>query len=196
MESKEIYQQPAFGVITYDTEDAWLQARSVGLGKGCVLGASEFGALIGEGYANQSAYSMFLEKTKGIKAPRRTDEDLWLGKELEPVVRRLFTRKTGLEVHTYESSDCTTASGIRGWWLHWMDGFSNPSLMDRECSFGTLELKVLGLHNAHEFVGDALPLKYIIQPQFQMAVTDATFSYVGALVGTELRYRGSHATIG
>ena len=174
--SSLIAQIDAASLESYSTEEEWIEARKNG------IGASESAILFGQGYAGSSPYKMYCEKLGLIPRDDMEQKSLRIGKLMEPVLRRLCTEETGLpcyevgENHTFRSTKYSflTAS---------LDG-----LIIDEGGIGVLELKNIHYFNREEWSDGSGPLKYQIQLQHQLAVTNLQYGYLFGLVGGQEPY--------
>lgn len=166
--------------ITMDNEamQRWLESRKT------FVGASESPVLFNEGFANQSAFSVWYSKQPGYK-PEKHDPDLqWrfdLGHHMEPLLAQSFEEQTGLKVdrnlfevrrHKEHSFIGATPDGL---------AYDPRELVANTHSRILWEAKNVGNWNAAEWA-DGVPMRVQIQTQHQMACTDAKACYVCASV--------------
>ena len=157
-------------VTDYGNRADWLQARRNG------LGSSDTAAIFGEGYADQSALTVWQNKVYGDHTEQDSDR-LWIGTEIQPALCRIFTRKTG--VACTSPGDYAIHSRTDIPWLK----ASLDAVADHE-EFGPipLELKNVSAFNKCDWEGD-IPLKFVVQTQHQMAVTGASHAFLFGLIG-------------
>lgn len=154
------------------------------------LGASEIAAVVGiSPYGD--AWQVYATK-KGLIRREQTEEMFW-GKQLEPVIARVFATRMGVEI---EWCDQRIAHSLRPWQFASPDAFVLGSNRERT---GILECKTASLHNAGEWDrerddADGVPDYYVVQVQWQMSVCGLTHAYVAVLIaGNDFRiYRIDH----
>ena len=169
-----------FQTLIFGDEEAWLKERRAR------VGSSEIGGILGLGYADQTPYTIWLEKTTGQRLPKDSsfEELMAVGHAAEPFLRECFKIKTGKTCHFDEQKTVRIskqfpafAASLDGW----CDG-------DDE-SHEVVELKIIGWHMRSEYTADELPLKFTLQVQHQMAVTGAKNGWLFAMCGTEMILR-------
>ncbi len=162
--------------ITYATREEWLADRPNR------IGASESPGILGAGYAGESAFNTYVKKVEPtldevIDATERERREV--GLEQEPTIRRLFTKRTGMEVH-YDDPERPRVyvSDDRPHLGTTLDGrvYDNDGL-------APLEVKNVGEYVACDWDNDSVPLRVLIQVQHQMYVTKTERAYVAALLG-------------
>lgn len=155
--------------------EGWLKARE---GK---IGSSEIGTvcLMNEW---QTPFELWAEKTG--KVPRREEtEAMWLGKELEPTVGRMFARRTGLPVKAanclvqHDSVDWATASP--DFWVTIGDALT------------VLEAKFAKGRN-WRFWEDGPPKSYILQLNWQLGIAGLGVGFIARLIGGDPDNYGHH----
>lgn len=159
--------------IDYETRSAWLEARR------SMIGASDTAAIFGVGYADSSAVTVWDAKVH----PHRGDDPKKLkmfrvGKLMEPALRSIFHEETGLP--------CTPA-GEHTIYRHKSLDFIGATLdawtLD-ERGEAPVELKKIDFGRG-DWSDDTTPLKFQVQVQQQMLVTDTDHAYVFGLLGNE-----------
>ena len=143
----------------------WLSARRAG------IGSSDASAVVGlNPYA--SPLSVWLDKLG--ENPRADDDNeaMELGRELEPVVATLFTRRTGKRVRR--------VGLLRSKKWPWMQASCDRLLTDEPA---LLEIKTTSAHMAHEWANNEIPDHPMIQITHQLAVTGLERAYVAVLIG-------------
>jgi len=169
-----------FRTLLFGDDDAWLKERRAR------IGSSEIGGLLGMGYADQTPYTIWLEKTTGQRLPKDSSfgQLMEIGHAAEPFLRECFKIKTGKTCYTDQQKTVRIsdrypafAASLDGW----CDGDDG--------SHEVVELKIVGLHMIAEYRADELPLKFTLQVQHQMAVTGAQNGWLFAMCGTEMILR-------
>lgn len=155
------------------TREHWLAQRRSG------LGSSDSPAIVGCGYAGQSAYGIWAEKCGLIESESHADAELLeCGQVLQPAICELARRRTGYDVRPVP--DWTVyRDGERPWLLASPDSLIHGD----HRGLGICELKNVGGYRAHEWEGDEPPLAYHVQLTHQMLVCGATWGIVCGLVG-------------
>lgn len=144
------------------------------------IGASESPAILGVGYANQSPFSVWAEKSGRVSPDEKeVDEVLHVGILMEPVLRSIFCLKMpgarfapvpeGIVTYRHPHLPFLTATP---------DGF----VQCENGPWGVFEAKNVGEYNRAEWSGEP-PLRVQVQIQHQMAVTGCQFGYAMALIG-------------
>ncbi len=162
--------------LRFGDDEAWSKER-----KGRI-GSSEMAGILGLGYADQTPYTIWLQKTTGKRLPKDDGFKLMMkiGNAAEPFLRELFFLKTGKvchfdEVKTVRVNDEYPAfhASVDGW------------CYEEDGSESIVELKFIGMQARGEYLADDAPLKYSIQVQHQMAVTGTQRGYLFACCGNE-----------
>lgn len=158
-------------VLMLDNRQDWLESRRR------FIGSSDVAAIFGEGYADQSPISVWDSKVNGTRGDR-DDERLWIGFELQPSLCRIFSRFTGVS--------CASPGDYA---IHYRDdiswmGASLDAVADHP-DFGPipLELKNISWLQSKEWREGGAPLKFLVQVNYQMAVTGSSHAYLFGLVG-------------
>lgn len=166
----------------------WLARRQAG------IGASDAAAILGVGYANTNALSVWFDKTAASVSPFGDDgeessdseEDrLQIGLLWEPALRAIFEWKLGLGPVRYEPfkvfhdlQDSFLGCTPDGWLEDQQDAEPGVKI--------PVELKNLDAFASAEWnneENDFVPLKYQVQVQHQMMVMGAPYAYIMALIG-------------
>lgn len=145
----------------------WIAERKTG------IGSSDAAAVIGLN-PYRSALEVYLDKT-GISEDREDSEQLELGREIEPVLRRMYEKRTGL-----------TLQGSPPLMRHSQHTFMIANLDDVREDGRIVELKNVGLRMSKLWGDDGtdeIPEYYICQVQHQMAVAGCDVADVCALIG-------------
>lgn len=154
--------------------DEWLSDRTH------IIGASDSPAILGVGYAGHNALSVWWDKTHGPIFNRSEVENksFLRGLAMEPALREIFEIETGIEcLATPEKYHIERHRSIPyvGCTL---DGRTNETDRRRP-----VELKNLGSYNSDEWAEGHTPLKYLVQMQHQLCVTESDYGYLLALFG-------------
>ena len=150
---------------TYDNATDWLAERMNG------IGASEAPTLFGQGYSNQSPYTLWHEKTTGgvPLITREMAERFEFGHEMQDVALRMFTRQTGME--TIDPGQFTIQCRSDAPFIR---ATLDSEVVEPRRGPGVVEAK-----NVCEFAkaewDEGLPIKHNIQIQQQMYVTGYHF---------------------
>jgi len=160
-------------IKTYDTRDEWRADRPNH------IGASESPAILGHGYSNQSATQIYVQKTDPTLddvIDETMSERMEIGLLQEPVIKRLFEQRTGLDVETTDKPT-VYIDDRRPYLSATLDG----ELCDEDGK------AVWEAKNVDHFMGaeweDGCPLRVQIQTQHQMMVTGYRRAYIAALIG-------------
>ena len=153
---------------------AWLEERRKG------LGGSDVAALFGV-HPWESPYSLWLDKTGQTPLDAREDDvRLEVGKELEPLTRRLYMRETGRFVvpggnEVIFDKECPWLCGS-------LDGRVDSDDNSPSVGTGVFEGKTAMIFVKGAWDKGAIPLYIQIQVQTYMAVTGYTWGSVACLV--------------
>jgi len=98
-----------------------------------------------------------------------------LGKKLEDTVAELFEEETGKKTHKVSESQIHPEYPFLG------------AQIDRkvEGEDAVLEVKTASAWKAKEWVGEEIPIEYIIQVMHQLAVTGRKLGYIAVLIGNQ-----------
>ncbi len=158
---------PACTTKLCETEELWLGRRRIG--------ASDTAGIFGEGYAGQSAVSIWEEKTTRQSNVEETKR-MRIGRIMEPALREIFTDETGMPCHGLKRHVLTSKD----------TGFMTATLdavVDHP-EFGATpaELKNVDGRLLKDWQDDE-PLKFKVQCQHQMFVTGVEAMYLMGLIG-------------
>lgn len=169
-----------FRTLAFGDEASWLGERRAR------IGSSEIGGLLGLGYADQTPYTIWLEKTTGQRLPKDASfgELMAIGHAAEPFLRECFRIKTGKVCH-FDTEKTVRVTDRFPAFAASLDGWCDED----DGSQAVVELKMIGMHMRADYVADELPLKFTLQVQHQMAVTGAANGYLFAMCGTEVIIR-------
>lgn len=155
-----------------NSREEWLAARM------SMIGASESPAILGEGYAEETAWTIWAKKTGLVQSSQDDAEHLEWGHAMQPVVLGMFEKRTGITVT--DLGDFTILRHREYDWLGCtLDGLAEHTPDGR----AVVEAKNIGQYNAKEWAEEETPLKVQIQIQHQIAVAEADVGYAVACVG-------------
>ena len=147
--------------------EEWLRWRTKGIGGSdvsVIAGINPF----------RSIFQLWLEKT-GQAEPEETENDhTHFGNVLEPVVKREFSKRTGLKVRAKRA---LLQSGEYPFMLADLDG-----VIYENGKMNLFEAKTASAYK-QEIWERGVPEEYMLQVQHYMAVTGAEKTYLAALVG-------------
>ncbi len=155
----------------YPDEASWLEARRE------TIGASDTAGILGEGYAMQSALTVYADKI-GKPIPREELDRLRYGKMMEPSIRMIFSDFTGLE--------CRSAGDYTIWRnpkIPWLSVTLDDLVMDPDHGLVSSELKNVDHYQRDEWSDGGCPLKHEIQCQHGMLVLGTPVVHLFGLVG-------------
>jgi putative phage-type endonuclease len=165
---------------SYDGRLPWLEGRRKR------IGSSDARAILGCGYAGESATTVWAEKVHGVKRKfnAASMEAMNLGNELESAVINMFAKKHpewkvthGEKFATVECQEFTyLGSSLDGW-----AEMAGEKIV--------LEAKVVDAENAYEWRDEQVPLMYAVQVQHQLICTGWQRGVVIALVGGKYQER-------
>lgn len=149
------------------SREEWLQWRTKG------IGGSDASVIAGVN-RYRSVFQLWLEKTGQIEPEEKETDFTHFGTVLEPVVKKEFTRRTGMKVRAKKA---LLQSEEYPFMLADLDGviYENGEM----CIF---EAKTASAYK-QEVWENGVPEEYILQVQHYMAVTGAKKTYIAALVG-------------
>jgi len=159
-------------IATENTREAWLAERMT------MIGASESPAILGEGYADENAWTIWAKKL-GILKNDETEEAEFLewGREMQPVVIKMFTKRTGIEVE-----DLGEFTILRHPEYEWLGSTLDGLARNTPDGKAVVETKNIGQYNAREWA-EGTPLRVQIQIQQQIACAEADVGYAAACIG-------------
>ena len=138
------------------------------------IGGSEIATAIGASRWS-SPFELWAIKTGRIERPKESNEAMYWGNIMEPIIRAEFAKRTGMDVKT---TSFIFASKTHPFMTANLDGF--VQLGNGECA--VLELKTAGTYADNEW-NDGLPIEYFSQVQHYMFVTGMSKAYVAVLIG-------------
>jgi putative phage-type endonuclease len=142
-----------------------------------MIGASESPAILGEGYGNESAWTVWQRKMRMLPPEDNEDESLEWGREIQPVVLRMFTKRTGIEVE--DLGPFTIQRHPDYPWL----GATLDGLAKTCDGPAVVEAKNVGSYKAGDWNGDEPPLRVAIQIQHQMLAAGVDIGFATACIG-------------
>ena len=148
------------------SRDEWLEDRKKGLGGSdiaTVLGLNKY----------KSAFQLWLEKTGQFEAESASSEAAYWGNELEEVVAKEFTERTGIKVRRRNQV-----------FEHDSYSFLRANI-DRDVvgERAVLECKTASVYLADDWIDDEIPAQYICQVQHYMNVLNYDYAYIAVLIG-------------
>lgn len=144
----------------------WLKERQRG------IGGSDVGAILGVNKW-KTPFEVYLEKTEEITEVHETPEAAYWGTELEDLVAKEFTKRTGKKVRRDNKH-----------LIHSKYPFMVANIDRRVVGENAiLECKTANQFLAKEWDGDEVPASYILQCQHYMSVTGAEKCYIACLIG-------------
>ncbi|MBO5347377.1 MAG: YqaJ viral recombinase family protein, partial [Lachnospiraceae bacterium] len=149
------------------SREEWLKWRTKGIGGSdvsIIAGINKF----------KSSFQLWLEKTGQIVPQEEESEYAHFGSVLEPIVKKEFTRVTGLKIR---NKKMILQSEEYPFMLADLDGVITEN--GEMCIF---EAKTASAYK-QDVWEEGVPMEYILQVQHYMAVTGAKKAYVAALVG-------------
>lgn len=145
----------------------WLQYRTQG------IGGSDVSVIAGIN-PYRSVYQLWLEKTGQITPEETENEYTQFGTLLEPIVRKVFTQKTGIKVR---KKNMLLQSEEYPFMLANLDG-----VIRINGEFCLFEAKTASAYKSDEWK-NGIPQEYLLQIQHYMAVTGAIRTYIAVIIG-------------
>lgn len=139
------------------------------------IGASEAAAVLGMSRWD-TPIGVWARKTGQLPVDDKSDDiAVYLGNELEEVVARIFTKKTGKKVHRVT------------------EAFTHPNYKFLRCHIdrkvdgesAILQCKTASAWKAKEWRGEEVPDEYVIQELHELACTGYDRAYIAVLVGNQ-----------
>ena len=158
------------GKTTEMNHQQWLDMRKKS------VGGSEIAAALGLSRW-RSPFDVWAEKTGHVTKKDEPTDAMRFGTLLEPVIRKEFARRNGLEVcecpyilahKDYPFMTCN------------LDGY--VKLPDGSCA--VLEIKTANTFASDEWSNMCAPLEYIMQVQYYLAISQMRFAYLAVLIGS------------
>lgn len=144
----------------------WLKNRQKGIGgsdAGAILGVSKW----------KTPFQVYIDKTEEIIEENEASEAAYWGTELEDMVAREFTKRTGKKVRRKNQI------------LQHDEYPFMVSNLDRDVAGENafLECKTVNAYGAKEWEGEEIPTSYLVQVMHYMAVTGNEKAYIATLIG-------------
>ena len=158
------------GKTTEMTHQQWLDMRKKS------VGGSEIAAALGLSRW-RSPFDVWAEKTGHVTRKDELTDAMRFGTLLEPVIRKEFARRNGLEVcecpyilahKDYPFMTCN------------LDGY--VKLPDGSCA--VLEIKTANTFASDDWANMGAPIEYVMQVQYYLAITQMRFAYLAVLIGS------------
>ncbi|WP_243103899.1 lambda-exonuclease family protein [Clostridium sp. JN-1] len=148
------------------TELEWLKSRQHG------IGGSDAGAIIGVNKW-RTPFQVYMDKTQEINEPSEQSEAAYWGTELEDLVAREFSKRTGKKVRRRNAILQSTEYPFM------------TANLDREVAGekSLLECKTVNAFGAKEWDSDEIPASYLVQVMHYLAVTGYEKAYIAVLIG-------------
>ena len=147
--------------------EEWLRWRTKGIGGSdvsVIAGVNPF----------RSIFQLWLEKTGQVEPEETENDNTHFGNVLEPVVKREFSKRTGLKVRAKRA---LLQSEEYPFMLADLDG-----VIYENGKMNLFEAKTASAYK-QEIWEKGIPEEYVLQVQHYMAVTGAEKTYLAALVG-------------
>ena len=158
------------GKTTEMNHQQWLDMRKKS------VGGSEIAAALGLSRW-RSPFDVWAEKTGHVTKKDEPTDAMRFGTLLEPVIRKEFARRNGLEVcecpyilahKDYPFMTCN------------LDGY--VKLPDGSCA--VLEIKTANTFASDDWANMGAPIEYVMQVQYYLAITQMRFAYLAVLIGS------------
>lgn len=150
------------------TRKEWLEWRSKG------IGGSDVAIICGLN-KYKSALELWMEK-RGYKQNEEAGESAYWGNIMEPIVRKEFIKRSGLEVDTI---NLMLKHPEHEFMLANVDGI----ITDQEGKKCIFEAKTASAYKLDQWKDDEIPEDYMLQIQHYMAVTGYERTYIAVLIG-------------
>lgn len=158
------------GKTTEMNHQQWLDMRKNS------VGGSEIAAALGLSRW-RSPFDVWAEKTGHVTKKDEPTDAMRFGTLLEPIIRKEFARRNGLEVcecpyilahKDYKFMTCN------------LDGY--VKLPDGSCA--VLEIKTANTFASDDWANMGAPIEYVMQVQYYLAITQMRFAYLAVLIGS------------
>lgn len=150
------------------SREDWLKARRNG------IGGSDAAAIAGVNKW-KSPIAVYLEKIGEIENDLQSEPAYW-GNQLEELVAREFSARTGLKIQRMNAI-------LQHHGFPWMLANLDRVILDPERGRGVLECKTTGAWNDKAWTEDQVPDEYMLQVQHYLAVTGFEYAYIAVLIG-------------
>lgn len=155
------------------TESDWLEKRKKG------IGGSDAGAIVGLNPWS-SPLIVYLDKL-GLLPPIEENEAMRMGKELEPVILKLFEKQMSKELTNLQIFKVDKI--LRHPDYEFILANLDAVMYCDEYGWGIIEAKTAGERKLPEWEGDSIPDSYMCQIQHYMLVTKFNYTFAAALIG-------------
>ena len=125
----------------------------------------------------QTPLELWAKKTGKIERINDENEQMWLGKEMEPVIGKLFTKRTGIAVQEAQVRCVNDKFPI---------AIATPDFWELDTAgnrVGILECKTSTYHALSHWTEYEPPRYALMQLLWQMGVTQMQFGHVAGLIG-------------
>lgn len=158
------------GKTTEMTHQQWLDMRKKS------VGGSEIAAALGLSRW-RSPFDVWAEKTGHVTRKDEPTDAMRFGTLLEPVIRKEFARRNGLEV-----CECPYIMAHKDYPFMTcnLDGY--VKLPDGSCA--VLEIKTANTFASDDWANMGAPIEYVMQVQYYLAITQMRFAYLAVLIGS------------
>ena len=148
------------------TELEWLRSRQQG------IGGSDAGAILGVNRW-RTPFQVYMDKTQEINEPSEQSEAAYWGTELEDLVAREFSKRTGKKVRRRNAI------------LQSVEYPFMTANLDREIvgEKSLLECKTVNAFGAKEWDSEEVPASYLVQVMHYLAVTGYEKAFIAVLIG-------------
>ena len=158
------------GNVRKMTRSEWQEKRRFS------VGGSEIAAALGLSRW-RTPFDVWAEKAGHVTKKDEPTDAMRFGTLLEPVIRKEFARRNGLEVcecpfilahKDYKFMTCN------------LDGY--VKLPDGSCA--VLEIKTANTFASDDWANMGAPIEYVMQVQYYLAITQMRFAYLAVLIGS------------
>jgi putative phage-type endonuclease len=154
-----------------ESVDEWLEERRQ------LIGASESPAILGVGYGDENAHTVWGRKTGTLVDDKPDSEVLDWGHEIQPAILRMFSKRTGLIVEDlgqFTLQRCEQYPFI---------GATLDGLTRTDDGPAVVEAKNVGVYNRRDWEQDEPPLRVMVQIQHQMLAAGCHIGFAVACIG-------------
>ena len=144
----------------------WLKERQKG------IGGSDVGAILGVN-KYKTPFQIYLEKTQEIKEVQESSEAAYWGTELEDMVAKEFSKRTGKKVRR------DTKHFVSKRYPFMVANIDRRVVGEK----AILECKTVNQFGAKEWEGEEIPASYLVQVQHYIYVTEVEKAYIACLIG-------------
>lgn len=164
-----------------ENRDEWLRLRRN------TLGSSEIAAAAGLS-PWCSPFKLFLDMSGRGQEFDEDNDDMWLGRKMEPVIGEQFARKHNLNVRP---ADVLVQHPVHSWATASPDFFIEGSLVASQPD-QVLEAKNVSYRQMHKWDDDNVPDEYHCQTIWQMGCCELNAGWIAAFLGGSGRSFVSH----